>query len=59
MALFGNSRELRSGTRKLWQEASPEDKEDKCSFIEEGWRGELGRAVIDKKSIGANWELEI
>ena len=39
-----------------YPQASPENKREELSFIEEK---ELGGAVINKKTIGENWELQV
>lgn len=38
-------------------QASPENKEEEGSFMEE--RREFREAVVNKKSIGGNWEFEV
>lgn len=53
---YSGSTELQFGTSKidLWQkQASPEMEGEECSFTQ--GRGEVGRSVINEKSIGVNW----
>lgn len=55
---FGKSRELQIGTSKLWQTVAKCGEQSRGTHFSRGRHG-VGRAVINKMSIGANWVFEV